>query len=177
MIPFRLEEILPDIAFGPVRLPRQQNGGSPQSTAVTLLADYSLRDRSWLPSAAIVALLAESDVTQAGARTAISRLARRGVLESTRQGRRTSYRLTPPAATALAVGGRGVVGFAAAAEAWDGCWTLIAFSLPQEGRPSAGRCAAGCAGWATPRCTTVSGSRRTIHRPGPRRWPGSGSAR
>ncbi|MFD0823881.1 PaaX family transcriptional regulator C-terminal domain-containing protein, partial [Micromonospora zhanjiangensis] len=28
---------------------------------------------------------------------------------------------------------RGVVGFAAAAEAWDGCWTLIAFSLPQEG--------------------------------------------
>jgi phenylacetic acid degradation operon negative regulatory protein len=131
--PFQLDELLPDVDVGPVRLPRRQAGSSPQGLAVTLLADYSLRTRAWLPSAAIVALLAESHVTAGGARTAISRLARRGVLESGRQGRNTFYRLTEPAAAALAAGGRSVVRFAAQAEFWDGIWTLIAFSLPQEG--------------------------------------------
>lgn len=133
MSQFDLEEILPDAAMEPVRLPRRQAGSSPQGLAVTLLADYSLRNRAWLPSAAIVALLVESGVTTAGARTAISRLARRGVLESSRQGRNTFYRLTSPAATALASGGREIVAFCAEADSWDDHWTLIAFSLPQEG--------------------------------------------
>jgi phenylacetic acid degradation operon negative regulatory protein len=131
--PFQFDELLPDLDVGPVRLPRRQAGGSPQGLAVTLLADYSLRTRAWLPSAAIVALLTESHVTAGGARTAISRLARRGVLESGRQGRNTFYRLTGPAAAALAAGGRSVVRFAAQAESWDGSWTLIAFSVPREG--------------------------------------------
>lgn len=128
---FNLEEILPDIE--PVRLPRHQAGGAPQSLAVTLLADYSLRSLAWLPSAAIVALLAESGVTTGGARTAISRLARRGVLESHRMGRNTFYRLTLPAAMALAAGGKAIATFTSKAESWDGFWTLIAFSVPQEG--------------------------------------------
>src|SRR5690554_3869181 len=84
--PFSIEEIFLDVVRGPVRLPRRQSGSSPQGLAVTLLADYTLRSRAWLPSAAIVELLAESGVNTAGARTAISRLARRGVLESARQG-------------------------------------------------------------------------------------------
>ncbi|MFB9238655.1 PaaX family transcriptional regulator C-terminal domain-containing protein [Plantactinospora siamensis] len=131
--PFDLDEILPDVIVDPVRLPRRQAGGSPQGLAVTLLADYTLRTRAWLPSAAIVALLTESGVTGGAARTAISRLARRGVIGSSRRGRSTFYRLTEPAAVALAVGGRSVVRFAAQAESWDGTWTLIAFSVPTEG--------------------------------------------
>jgi phenylacetic acid degradation operon negative regulatory protein len=78
-----------------------------------------------------VALLAEAGVSQAGARTAISRLARRGVLESHRQGRRSSYRLTAAAAAFLVVGGGAIVS-SAGSRPWDGRWTLIAFSLPQE---------------------------------------------
>src|SRR4051794_7828277 len=95
--PFDIEEIFPEDAAGSVRLPRRQAGSSPQGLAVTLLADYTLHTRAWLPSAAIVALLAESDVSHAGARAAISRLARRGVVESSRQGRHSSYRLTEAA--------------------------------------------------------------------------------
>ena len=83
--PYDIEEIFPD--DGPVRLPRRQSGNSPQGLTVTLMADYTLRTRAWLPSAAIVALLAEAGVSHAGARTTISRLARRGVLEGSRQGR------------------------------------------------------------------------------------------
>lgn len=58
---------------------------------MTLLADYTVRTRAWLPSAMIVALLAESGVNTAGARAAISRLARRGVLEYARRGRHSAY--------------------------------------------------------------------------------------
>jgi phenylacetic acid degradation operon negative regulatory protein len=130
--PYDIEEIFPGDAAGSVRLPRRQAGNSPQDLTVTLLADYTLRTRAWLPSAAIVALLAEAGVNHAGARTAISRLARRGVLEGRRRGRQTSYRLTPAAATFLAVGGSAIVSPADGIEPWDEHWTLIAFSLPQE---------------------------------------------
>lgn len=128
--PYDIDEIFPQDAGG-LRLPRRQTGASPQGLAVTLLADYTLRSRAWLPSAAIVALLAEAGVSQAGARTAISRLARRGVLESHRQGRRSSYRLTAAAAAFLVIGGGAIVS-PAGRRPWDEQWTLIAFSLPQE---------------------------------------------
>jgi phenylacetic acid degradation operon negative regulatory protein len=123
--PYDIEEIFPE----DVRLPRRQSG-SPQGLAVTLLADYTLRARAWLPSAAIVVLLGEAGVSHAGARATISRLARRGVLEGARQGRASSYRLTEAAAAVLSAGGR--VLFAPAPDVgWDEWWTLIAFSLPQ----------------------------------------------
>jgi phenylacetic acid degradation operon negative regulatory protein len=128
--PYDIDEIFPQDAGG-LRLPRRQTGTSPQGLTVTLLADYTLRSRAWLPSAAIVALLAEAGVSEAGARTAISRLARRGVLESHRQGRRSSYRLTAAAAAFLVIGGSAIVS-PAGRRPWDEHWTLIAFSLPQE---------------------------------------------
>ncbi|GAB2572642.1 hypothetical protein Aab01nite_81810 [Paractinoplanes abujensis] len=132
--PYDIDEIFPDDAAGAVRLPRRQAGNSPQDLTVTLLADYTLRTRAELPSAAIVALLAEAGVSAAGARTAISRLARRGVLQVRRQGRRSAYRLTPEAADFLAVGGSWIASAATGAEPWDEHWTLIAFSLPQTQR-------------------------------------------
>jgi phenylacetic acid degradation operon negative regulatory protein len=127
--PYDIAEIFPDDGDGPVRLPRRQSGNSPQGLAVTLLADYTLRTRARLPSAAVVALLREAGVSSAGARTAISRLARRGVLEGSRQGRNSSYRLTRSAAAVLAAGGRAIASSAAEAATWDEHWTLIAFSL------------------------------------------------
>ncbi|MFY1703700.1 PaaX family transcriptional regulator C-terminal domain-containing protein [Micromonospora sp. WMMA1923] len=130
--PFEIEEIFPDDGEHQVRLPRRQSGNSPQGMAVTLLADYTLRTREWLPSAAIVALLAESGVSPAGARTAISRLARRGVLDGSRQGRHSSYRLSRSAAGNLSAGGSWIVTSTATARAWDECWTIVAFSLPQQ---------------------------------------------
>ncbi|GIF02680.1 PaaX family transcriptional regulator [Actinoplanes siamensis] len=129
--PYDIEEIFPDDAADPVRLPRRQAGSSSQELAVTLLADYTLRTRAWMPSAAVVALLSESRVSTAAARAAISRLARRGVLEGRRDGRQSSYRLTVAAATFLAVGGSAIVSPADGDPPWDEHWTLVAFSLPQ----------------------------------------------
>ncbi|MFG1673813.1 PaaX family transcriptional regulator C-terminal domain-containing protein [Micromonospora sp. NPDC049282] len=129
---FDIEEIYPDDGESSVRLPRRQAGPSPQGVAVTLLADYTLTTRATLPSAAIVALLAEAGVTSAGARTAISRLARRGVLERSQQGRNSSYRLSRAAAADLSAGAHWILTSTTDGKPWDGCWTVVAFSLPQE---------------------------------------------
>ncbi|NUT20905.1 MAG: PaaX family transcriptional regulator [Hamadaea sp.] len=129
--PFQIEEIFPDAATGS-RLPRRQEGSSAQALTATLVADYTLPERIWLPSAAIVALLVESGVSGGAARTALSRLTRRGVLESTRDGRHSSHRLTSAAASELMAGGSWIARFGDHDRVWDGSWTLVAFSLPEE---------------------------------------------
>ncbi len=130
--PFQLEEIFPDAASRSVRLPRRQSGSSPQGLAVTLIADYTMRNDAWLPATALLALLGDFGVTNAAARMAISRLARRGVLDSCRQGRYSSYRLTGQAADELSIGGIGIADFAAEADSWDEFWTFVTFSMPKE---------------------------------------------
>jgi phenylacetic acid degradation operon negative regulatory protein len=144
--PFDVNEIYPDDPADSVRLPRRRAGGSPQSLAVTLLADYTLRTRAPVPSGAIVALLGEFGVTPAASRTAISRLARREVLESSRQGRHSSYRLSDAAAVNLSLSGHSIVAFTEQAEKWDGSWTVISFSLP-EGRSAERRTLRGRLRW------------------------------
>jgi phenylacetic acid degradation operon negative regulatory protein len=130
--PYEIEEIFPDTPAGLVRQPARQAGNTAQGLATTLLADYTVHTRAWLPSAAIVALLGESGVSVGGARTAMSRLARRGVLESCRDGRHSSYRFTRDAAHELSAGGAWIARFGTGVNPWDGRWTLVAFSLPQE---------------------------------------------
>jgi phenylacetic acid degradation operon negative regulatory protein len=131
VVPYEIEEIFPDSAAGSVRVSRRLAGNTAQGLATTLVADYTVRTRGWLRSAAIVALLGESGVSAGGARTAMSRLARRGVLESCRDGRHSSYRLTRAAAEDLSAGGAWIAQFGMG-NPWDGHWTLVAFSLPQE---------------------------------------------
>jgi phenylacetic acid degradation operon negative regulatory protein len=131
--PYDIEDIYPDDPAS-VRLPRQQAGSTAQSLAVTLIADYTVRTRAWLPSASIVALLEEAGIGNSAARTAISRLFRRQILESSRDGRYSSYRLTTAAAANLSTGGAWIARFATRAEPWDGYWTLVSFSFPQDER-------------------------------------------
>ncbi|WP_433796519.1 PaaX family transcriptional regulator [Actinoplanes sp. CA-252034] len=130
--PFPIGEIFSDVLTGAARLPRRQAGSSPQGLTVTLIADYTLRNDAWLPATALIALLGEFGVTSAAARMAISRLTRRGVLESRRRGRYSSYRLTRQAAEELLVGGLGIADFAVEEDAWDGFWTFVTFSMPKE---------------------------------------------
>jgi phenylacetic acid degradation operon negative regulatory protein len=117
---------------GFVGLPRSQVGSSPQHLATTLLGDYWLDRPEHLPSAALVALLGEFDVSATGARAALSRLSRRGVLVTSRQGRNSFYGIAPSAVDVLAAGAYRFVGFGQSIEPWDGHWTLVTFSLPER---------------------------------------------
>jgi phenylacetic acid degradation operon negative regulatory protein len=117
-----------------VDLPRMQAGGRPQHLLLTLLGDYWYGQAAPLPSAALVALLEEFGITEVSARAALSRLARRGLLELSKVGRRTSYALSTRADKVLTEGIRRILSFGATEVAWSGRWTLAAFSIPEDQR-------------------------------------------
>lgn len=119
---------------GDVDLPRSQSGSPPQHLLVTVLADYCLPRSARLPSAVLVTLAGDFGITATSARAALSRLARRGVVEPSREGRRTFYALSADAAQVLIRGSRRLIAFAADAEEWDGQWTVVAFSMPEDRR-------------------------------------------
>jgi phenylacetic acid degradation operon negative regulatory protein len=127
-----VDQVLGELDPDSPRLPRSQVGSSPQNLTITLLADFTLGTRAWLPSAGIVALLSQFEVSVSNARTTLSRLARRGVLESEKQGRNTFYRLSWSTAMYLVRAGRHLAGHPTDSENWDGIWTLAAFSLPHQ---------------------------------------------
>src|SRR3954469_24586082 len=72
--PYEIEEIFPDVTAGSARPPRRQVGSTAQGLATTLVADYTVRTRAWLPSSAMVTLLDDCGVSNGAARTAMSRL-------------------------------------------------------------------------------------------------------
>ncbi|HWD05473.1 MAG TPA: PaaX family transcriptional regulator C-terminal domain-containing protein [Amycolatopsis sp.] len=118
----------------PTRFPRKQAGPNPQHLLVTLMGDYWGDGESRVPSQALVALLAEFDISERSARTALARLVQRDMLEVTKEGRRTFYSLTRQA---VANGGRSRdqllrLGHRPSAPVWDGTWLVVAYSVPTE---------------------------------------------
>src|SRR5579859_4095608 len=106
----------------------------PPRLLLTLLGDYWWQRTEPLPSAAIVALLAEFGVSDSAARAALSRLTRNGLLVTSKSGRRTYARLSARAAAILDDGARRIFSFGAASRPWDGMWSLVAFSIPEDNR-------------------------------------------
>jgi phenylacetic acid degradation operon negative regulatory protein len=127
-----VEQVLSGLRNDTVGGSGRRIGSAPQNLTVTLLADFTMRTRAWLPSAAIVALLTSFEVSVSNARTALSRLARRGVLDTDKRGRHTFYRLSVSSHEHLALAAHHLAGHPMMAERWDGNWTLAAFSLPQD---------------------------------------------
>jgi phenylacetic acid degradation operon negative regulatory protein len=111
-----------------------QTAQRPPRLLLTLLGDYWWQRTEPLPTAAIVALLAEFGVTGAAARAALSRLTRGGLLIASKTGRRTHARLSPRAAAILDDGAHRIFSFGAVSEPWDGLWSLVAFSIPEDNR-------------------------------------------
>src|SRR6266700_2364327 len=106
----------------------------PPRLLLTLLGDYWWRRTEPLPSAALVALLAEFAVSDSAARAALSRLTRNKLLITFKSGRRTVVRLSERAARILDDGGRQIFSFGRTSQPWDGMWSLVAFSIPERNR-------------------------------------------
>lgn len=116
------------------QLPRSQAGSSSQHLLTTLLGDYWVQRSEHLPSAALVALLGEFDVGLTAARAALNRLARRGVVVSSKIGRNSYYGLAPGASDMLLAGGYRFISFGQENESWDGQWTVAMFTLSERER-------------------------------------------
>jgi phenylacetic acid degradation operon negative regulatory protein len=106
----------------------------PPRLLLTLLGDYWWQRTESLPSAALVALLAEFGVSDSAARAALSRLTRNKLLVTSRSGRRTYVRLSERAAQILDEGARHIFSFGRVSQLWDGTWSLLAFSIPEHNR-------------------------------------------
>ena len=125
------EELLDGVA-----LPRAQTGPQPQHLIVTLFGDYWLERPEHLPSAGLVALAGEFGVSATSARAALSRLARRGLLTSSKTGRNTFYGLTRRAERVLRAGpvADHVVRPRRRAGRGTARWVVVVFSVPEERR-------------------------------------------
>lgn len=115
-------------------LPRFQTGFPPQHLLLTLFGDYLASGRHPIASAALVRLLGEFDVQPPGARAALNRLAGRGVLIVTKVGRKTFYQPTEPLSQMLPQAQALTLRFGPSMGGWDGNWTFVAFSLPEDAR-------------------------------------------
>ena len=118
-----------------MRLPRLQEGARPQQLIITLFGDYWRGRAEHLPSAGLVALAGEFGVSATSARAALSRLGRRGLLTSSKVGRRTFYGPTPQTEEVIREGADRIFSFGGQdTSPWDGTWLVVAFSVPEEQR-------------------------------------------
>jgi phenylacetic acid degradation operon negative regulatory protein len=120
--------------FGELDMPRFQVGFPPQHLLLALLGDYWSKRCEPLPSAALVDLLAEFDVNPSGARAALSRLSIRGLLVGTKDGRNTFYRVADGFRHLLPYGPIHTRAFGKPRPDWDGVWTMVAFTVPEDQR-------------------------------------------
>lgn len=117
-----------------VDAPRAQNGPNPQHLLATILGEYLDSPEADLPSAAVVAVLAEFGISEPSARAALSRLTRRGLLAARRSRRPAVYHLTPAAIARHRARMHRFLAFGAQPPTWSGDWTVVTFSLPGPGQ-------------------------------------------
>ena len=94
--------------------------------------------RHWhdhLPSGALVELMGDFGVSPANARATLSRMAREGLLESAKSGRNTFYRVAGGTVARVGTGTRRIASYGDVG-AWDGTWTVVLYSIPEERRDS-----------------------------------------
>ncbi|GAA0895491.1 PaaX family transcriptional regulator C-terminal domain-containing protein [Pseudonocardia zijingensis] len=117
----------------PARPPRPRLGPEPQRLLIIVLGDYWYWRPEPVPSQVLVAVLGEFGITAMGARAAVRRLTQRGLVRRTKTGRTTSYGI--PLRPADVIVARLKTLFDVAGETpWDGHWTGVAYSVPEDGR-------------------------------------------
>jgi phenylacetic acid degradation operon negative regulatory protein len=99
---------------------------------ITVYGLYARHDGGWLSVATLIRLLADLGIEEPAARSAISRLKRRGILQSQRYGAAAGYQLSAEAQAILREGDERIFRRRRAAPA-DG-WVLAVFSVPESER-------------------------------------------
>jgi phenylacetic acid degradation operon negative regulatory protein len=116
-------------------MPHRRNlpGLRAQDVVLTLFGDYLLRREAPVWTGSLITLLGRLGLSSMAARTALSRMARRGWLTVARRGTRSYHDLTLRGRAVLAEGGRRIH-HPPREEPWDGTWLLVAFSIPESRR-------------------------------------------
>jgi phenylacetic acid degradation operon negative regulatory protein len=99
---------------------------------ITVYGLYARHEGGWLSVATLIRLLADIGIDEPAARSAISRLKRRGILQSRRYGGSAGYQLSAEALAIVREGDARIFRRRRAAPA-DG-WVLAVFSVPESER-------------------------------------------
>jgi phenylacetic acid degradation operon negative regulatory protein len=105
----------------------------PQDLAITLLGAFVRPQPRAVWSGGMVQLLEEFGFSTTAARAALSRLVRRGLLHRLRRGRLVFYEITERCDELLEEGDRRIFSLGRS-DGWDGSWTVVWHSIPQERR-------------------------------------------
>lgn len=100
---------------------------------VTLIGAFARRTGDWMSVKGIVALLEEVGVDDSSARTAVSRLKKRGWITPEKRDGRSGYRLTELAKQSFASGDAVIWHARQPARLEDG-WCVVTFSVPEQQR-------------------------------------------
>lgn len=103
-----------------------------QQLIVTIYGLYGRSSGGALPVSVLISMLDDLGVESSGVRSSVSRLKRRGVLESVREGGVAAYRLAPNLEDVFQEGDRRIFSPRRATAADR--WLLIAFSVPESQR-------------------------------------------
>ncbi len=103
-----------------------------QFLVFTLFGDYILPRGGTIWTSDLLHLLELLGVTERAARSALSRMSRKGWLKAQREGRRSRYSLTARGWSLLEGGGQRI--FEPPFIDWDGLWHVVVYSLPEKKR-------------------------------------------
>jgi len=109
----------------------------PQEVILGLLGEYVGRnEKVW--SGGLVRLMTDLGFSAPASRIALNRVVTRGLLSPSRAGRFIFYSITPRLAAVHEEGRRRVYA-RTANPSWDGNWTLVRYSIPEDLRPQRAR--------------------------------------
>jgi phenylacetic acid degradation operon negative regulatory protein len=105
----------------------------PQDLVWTLYGEFLLHEREPIWVGSLIRLLEPLGVAEGHARTVLSRMTAKGWLDSMREGKRAYYALSGRGRLLLEEGEARIYRPERVTE-WDGQWTLLAYSIPEEQR-------------------------------------------
>ncbi len=111
---------------------------------MTFFGAFLRRLGGWIAVADLIALMAELELDAQAVRSSVSRLKRRGVIESERRDGAAGYRLTARGEAILRAGDARIYGRSARPS--EPAWLLVVFSIPEAQRAVRHRLRAGLTG-------------------------------
>jgi phenylacetic acid degradation operon negative regulatory protein len=99
---------------------------------LTLAGEYLLGRGVAVSAASVLEVLARAGVSEHAARSTLTRMVNRGLLQRRRHGRSMYFGLTERSERILRDGERRLWKTGAVNRDWDGVWTLLGFSLPES---------------------------------------------
>lgn len=112
----------------------QQGWLRPQSVVFTLLAEHLLDRGLAVFSGSLVEVLGRVGITEHATRSTLARMARRGLLDRQRSGRKIYLRMTPRCVAILEDGRERIWRTGAVNTSAADTWTILTFSLPETWR-------------------------------------------